>query len=278
MTCSTALSYSCIAPLVTGFAVIGLFLFYFAFRYNFLFVYDTGVDLKGLGYPRALQHLFVGLYIAEICLLGLFATRLSNVGAIGPFVLMIILIITTALYHVALNSATAPLITFLPKTLEAEEHALLGAHVEAADLETGHASAVKKEETEGSAAGNGVAPTPAPKKKPNMFTKFLKPHVHNDYASMRQLVPAMVTDSDAIDDGLVQDAYLPPSVWAETPALLIPRDVMGVSTQECRDTTKAGIQCSDHVATLNDKNKIVVDDEAMGQIYFASREQIIKEW
>jgi len=233
--------------------------------------------LKGLGYPRALQHLFVGLYIAEICLLGLFATRLSNVGAIGPFVLMILLIVTTALYHVALNSATAPLIKFLPKTLEAEEHSLLGAHNEGVDVETGHASEVKKEVTENS-AGNGVAPAPPPKKKPNMFTKFLKPHVYNDYASMRELVPAMVSDSDAIDDGLVQDAYLPPSVWAETPSLLIPRDVMGVSTQECRDNTKAGIQCSDNIATLDDKNKIVVDDDAMGQIYFASREQVIKDW
>jgi hypothetical protein len=78
--------------------------------------------MKGAGYPRALQHLFVGLYIAEACLIGLIGTSFNqSEGASGPFVLMVILLVFTAIYHVGLNSALTPLMDYLPKTLEAEE-------------------------------------------------------------------------------------------------------------------------------------------------------------
>lgn len=245
--------------------------------------------MKGLGYPRALQQLFVGLYVAEICLLGLFATRLTDIGAIGPFVLMILLVIFTALYHVGLNSALTPLIKYLPKTLEAEERQSLlaaanGVDADAAhdDVEAqGHVAESKKTDADTAittSERNGIAAPQAPHKKPNMFTKFLKPHVYNDYSTMRRLVPSLVTAPDALDDGLIRDAYLPPAVWAETPQVLIPRDEMGVSRQECRDTEKVGVPCSDSAAHLNEKNKIVVDDDVMSRIWMGSREQLVKAW
>jgi hypothetical protein len=289
-----AICYSCIAPLVSGFAAIGLFLFYFAYRYNFLFVYDTGVDMKGAGYPRALQQLFVGLYIAEICLFGLFATRLDNVASIGPFVLMILLIIFTAFYHASLNAALTPLIKYLPKTLEAEERQALlasddgitNAHDDAEAAQPSNA-APETQKTEGdaivssAAQDDGVATgsaAPSPHKKPNMFVKFLKPHVYNDYSTMRRLVPSMVAPADAFDEGLMRDAYLPPAVWADMPQLLIPKDEIGVSRQECRDNEKVGVPCSDGVARLDDKNKIVVEDDVMQGIYMGRKDQLIKAW
>ena len=287
-----AICYSCIAPLVTGFAAIGLFFFYFAYRYNFLFVYDTGVDMKGAGYPRALQQLFVGLYIAEICLLGLFATRLNSVGSIGPFVLMIILVVFTALYHVSLNAALTPLINYLPKTLEAEERqALLSSpdgittvnhDAEAGQPTTETSKAQKREADEVvSAAAQDTAVSSAeapPHKKPNLFIKFFKPHVYNDYSTMRRLVPSMVAPADAFDEGLMHDAYLPPAVWADMPQLLIPKDEIGVSTQECRDNEKVGVPCSDGAARLDEKNKIVVEDDVMQGIYMGGKDQLIKAW
>lgn len=246
--------------------------------------------MKGLGYPRAMQQLFVGIYIAEICLLGLFATRLNNVAAIGPFVLIILLIVFTALYHMSLDAALTPLIKYLPKTLEAEERQSLlaaadgvGAAAAHDDVEAaGYVAEAKKTEadTAVTSPANGVdaTPTPPPHAKPNMFTKFLEPHVYNDYSTMRRLVPSLVSPADALDDGLMRDAYLPPAVWAETPQLLIPRDEMGVSRQECRDTEKVGVRCSDGAARLNEKNKIVVDDEVMSGIWMGSREQLVKAW
>ncbi len=50
-----AITYGAIAPLVLGFAAIGLYLFYFAYRYNLLYVSNADIDTKGMIYPRALQ-------------------------------------------------------------------------------------------------------------------------------------------------------------------------------------------------------------------------------
>lgn len=291
---SAAICYSCIAPLVTGFAAIGLFLFYFAYRYNFLFVYDAGVDMKGAGYPRALQQLFVGLYIAELCLLGLIGTRLDTAASVGPFVLMIILVVFTAFYHASLNAALTPLIKYLPKTLEAEERQALLASADGITTDHDDAEAaqpgtvapqVQKTEADtvvsSAAHDDGVAAGSAaisPHKTPNMFVKFLKPHVYNDYSTMRRLVPSMVVPADAFDEGFMRDAYLPPAVWAEMPQLLIPRDEIGVSRQECMDNEKVGVPCLDGAARLDDKNKIVVEDDVMQGIYMGGKDQLIKAW
>jgi hypothetical protein len=105
------ITYSCIAPLVLGFATIAMSLFYLAYRYNILFVTDTQIDTKGLIYPRALQQLLTGLYIAELCLIGLFGIA----AAIGPLILMIVFLIFTVLFHFSLNSALDPLLYNPPR-------------------------------------------------------------------------------------------------------------------------------------------------------------------
>ena len=253
------------------FAAIGIFFFYFAYRYNFLYVYNTGDDTRGAVYPRALQHLFVGLYIAEVCLLGLFATRLNNVGAIGPFVMMILLLIFTALYHIGLNSALEPLIKYLPKSLEAEERLSL-LQVEDGATTVPRDSEAEKVDSYGSRSGKNRVATAsaAPHKKPGMLTKFLKPHIYNDYHTMRRLVPEMVPEDDEFDEGIVRDAYLPPTVWSDIPILAIPRDDMGISRQEISQTPRV-IPITDEAATLNEKGKIVVDEDKMSEIYWNNK-------
>ena len=41
-----ALCYAAIAPLVLGFCAIGLYLFYFAYRYNLMFVSNANIDVS----------------------------------------------------------------------------------------------------------------------------------------------------------------------------------------------------------------------------------------
>ena len=67
------LIYSMIAPLVLGFATIGLALLYIAFRYELLFVLDaSALNTRGETYKKALNQLFVGIYVAELCMIGMF--------------------------------------------------------------------------------------------------------------------------------------------------------------------------------------------------------------
>lgn len=235
-----------------GFATIGLSLFYLAWRYNVFFVTDTHVDTRGLIYPRALKQLFSGIYIAELCMIGLFAASV----AIGPLILMIIFLIFTILFHSTINSAIDPLLYNLPRTLGAEAE-WRSIDVESPGAQNGEkdGSPVAKKVSSGETAVVG--------KKPGFFSKFLKPWQYCDYETMRKLVPHDHIDvNNLYTEEIERNAYFPPSVGSATPLLWIPEDSMGISKQEVRDTSKV-IPITDEGCTLNDKNKLEWDTETV---------------
>lgn len=222
-------------------------LFYAAFRYNVMYVSDAQIDTKGLIYPRALQQLLTGVYIAEICLIGLFAIATTP----GPLICMIVFLVFTLLFHLAMNSALDPLLYNLPKSLEAEEESFRAA-IEATP--SNGTSDFKEKNGE-------MSEVSAPVKKPNFLTKFLKPHIYSDYAALRQLVPHDLIDHNNLyEEKVAEDAYYPPNVTSEIPLLWIPRDIAGISKQEVEHTSKF-IPITDEGAFLDDKNKLIWDPE-----------------
>ncbi|KAI5919887.1 hypothetical protein F4810DRAFT_685419 [Camillea tinctor] len=245
-----SITYAGIAPLMLGFATIGLSFFYLAWRYNIFFVTDTAIDTRGLIYPRALKQLFAGIYIAELCMIGLFGAS----TAIGPLVLMVIFLIFTILFHMTINSAIDPLLYNLPRTLGVEEEAL---RAESAEVKNGDGDALTDSK-------KGSSPsTTADGKKAGFFSKFFKPWQYCDYETMRQLVPHDKFDvKDMYTDEIESNAYYPPSVVSGTPLLWIPEDPMGISKQEIRDTGKV-IPITDEGCTLNDQNKLEWDTVAV---------------
>jgi calcium permeable stress-gated cation channel len=223
-----ALTYSCIAPLILAFAFIGLFLVYQAYRYNLLFVYGINIDTKGLVYPRALQHLLTGIYLAEICMIGLFSIK----GAIGPLVIMALYTIVTILAHVSLNEALSPLMNFLPRSLDTEEEEIQ--MNQEAEAEYQHA-----------ATAHG------------RIWKWFHPNLYKDYADLRRKVRRNDITVEYSDREMA-DAYYEPCITAETPRLWIPKDPAGISQEEIRHTS-AIIPISDHGVHLDAKNKIQWD-------------------
>lgn len=252
------ITYSCIAPLMLGFATIGMTLFYLAYRYNVLFVTDSQIDTKGLIYPRALQQLLTGVYLAEVCLIGLFAIA----AAIGPLIMLIVALIFTILYHIQLNAALDPLLNNLPKTLEMEEESYrplpIAAGASAAALEANASHNSTDKDAEKGPSGNDAAIVD---KKPNFLTKFFAPHIYSDYHILRRLVPQdLVAPESLYDDKVARNAYYPPSVTSETPLLWIPRDEAGVSAQEVGHTGKV-IPVTDEGCVVDDKGRLVWDEE-----------------
>ncbi|CAK7900217.1 phosphate metabolism protein 7 [[Candida] anglica] len=68
-----ALCYAVIAPLVLGFTAVAFTLIYFAYVYTLTYVLQPNkTDARGRNYPSALFQMFVGLYLAEVCLLAMF--------------------------------------------------------------------------------------------------------------------------------------------------------------------------------------------------------------
>jgi len=90
---------------------------YLVYRYNLIYVHESDLDTKGLFYPRALMQLMWGLYIAEICMIGLFALK----SGFGPLLLMLIFFVFSVLVHMSLSEAVTPLLFNLPRTLAVEK-------------------------------------------------------------------------------------------------------------------------------------------------------------
>ncbi|EKM59100.1 uncharacterized protein PHACADRAFT_169556 [Phanerochaete carnosa HHB-10118-sp] len=116
------ITYSVISPIINGLAFVTFLLFYFLWKYLFLWQLDQprSGDSGGLFYPRALQHVFVGLYLQQICLAALFFLARDENGkpsALPEGVLMIILIVLTAFFHLTLNNSYWPLISAIPLSL-----------------------------------------------------------------------------------------------------------------------------------------------------------------
>ncbi|KAJ5496417.1 hypothetical protein N7463_008404 [Penicillium fimorum] len=276
-----AIVYSCIAPLVMGFGTIGLYLFYFAYRYNLLYVSNATIDTQGRCYTRALQHLTVGCYLSMVCLIGLFAIGTgTDTIALGPMILMIIFLVFVILYHLSLNSAMEPLLNYLPKNLEAEEEGLLAAEKannlstlnekSKADDLTGPSGSISAHRDSGidnvgnglssvDSAEKGLTATSSPAPKLNIFTKFLRPDLYQNYHQMRKLVPGSA-DIVAYPAEAERDAYCHPAINSQPPLLWIPRDPLGVSSQEVAHTMRV-IPITDEDAYLDENCKIKWNEE-----------------
>ena len=127
------LAYSTIAPLILVFCSITFALFWFAYRFTTLYVTRFRRDTGGLLFPKAVNQLFAGLYVMELCLIGLFFVvrdaRLDpETGLFVPDsdhqpclpqgIIMIVVLVVTAIYQIMLNVSFGPLFRYLPITLE----------------------------------------------------------------------------------------------------------------------------------------------------------------
>lgn len=106
---------------------------YVIYRYNMIYCFESDIDTKGLLYPRALMQLIVGLYMAEICMIGLFALHSGFV----QMVLMVLFLVFTYLVHVSIDDAVSPLLYKLPRTLALHDKDLSDEADEAAARELG---------------------------------------------------------------------------------------------------------------------------------------------
>lgn len=246
-----------------------MYLFYFAFRYNLLYVSNTTVDTQGKVYTQALQHLTVGCYLLMVCLIGLFAIGTSSdKQAIGPLVLEVIFLVFVILYHLSLNKAMEPLINYLPKNLEAEEQALLSQEhpklsksseeqsngIHASSSARNGQNGVDAEETTVDAEKGLADVSAVPPKQGNFLTRYFNPAKYQDYETLRKLVPNG-HETTSYPPEAERDAYLHPSITAQVPILWIPRDEMGVSNQEVQHTLKV-TPITDEAAWLDEKNKV----------------------
>ena len=92
--------YCIISPIINGFAAAFFALSAIVYKYLFIWVQDQPPqqDTGGAFFPKAITHVFVGMYVQEVALTALFfLVRDENkkVAAIPQAVLTIVLIVCT---------------------------------------------------------------------------------------------------------------------------------------------------------------------------------------
>ncbi|KAI5812975.1 hypothetical protein BZA77DRAFT_132348 [Pyronema omphalodes] len=252
-----SLTYSIIAPVVLGFATVAFGLLYFAYRYNFLFVYNVNINTNGMLYPRALYQSLVGVYIGQVCLLGLFAVS----KAPGPTILQAIFLVITILFQSTLTSSIKPLLDFLPKNLQVEEEALLS--VEGGKAYNVDADGDGRVDEHLDGDGDGIPGVSNP--KPNMFARFLHPEKFENYQHIRKRIPQDFPEIHYLPE-TERDAYFNPSITAKPAAIWVPRDQGGVSRQEVAHTAAVN-PISDEGAIVNAQGKLERHEDAFPPDY-----------
>jgi hypothetical protein len=116
------LIYCVVSPVIIIFVIITFTLLWIANRYNMLYVSRFRIDTGGLLYPRAINQTFTGLYVMELCLIGLFFLTTDEQGdaLTAQAIIMIVALLLTALYQFLLNWSFGPLLRYLPITFEDE--------------------------------------------------------------------------------------------------------------------------------------------------------------
>jgi calcium permeable stress-gated cation channel len=92
-------------------------------RYTMLYVNRLENDTGGVLYPRAINQTFIGLYIMEVCLIGLFVLvrdDQGNTACTAQAIIMVVVTIFTVIYQFLLNYSFGPLFRYLPITFEDE--------------------------------------------------------------------------------------------------------------------------------------------------------------
>lgn len=282
-----AIAYACIAPLVLGFATIGFGLIYLATRYNTFFVLTNNVDTQGRAYAKGLQQLFVGLYLAEVCLVGLFAINTSP----GPLVIMAVFLGVTAVYHNTIRHALRPLTIYLPETLDGDDRLEL--------FQTSHQGKYDADKadlppSEYAATSQGKV-SGFMQKRTSFFARIFDPRKFKSHAAAKGLIPsdipahtappgeaqaeaqahgeALATNNDvppAYTEQDIHDAYFNPAIASESPKLWLVRDEMGISRKECVENERiAGggrVKCSDEFAWFDEKGKIRWDESKVRDV------------
>jgi len=101
---------------------VAFFLFYQVWKYLFLWQLDQPAagDTGGLFFPKAMTHTFVGLYIQQVCMAGLFFLAQDankKPSCIVEGALTIVLIFLTFGYHMIILDSYNPLKRALPLSL-----------------------------------------------------------------------------------------------------------------------------------------------------------------
>ncbi|KAJ6488018.1 hypothetical protein C8R45DRAFT_902598 [Mycena sanguinolenta] len=228
------LVYSVISPIINGLACFTFFAFFQLYKYLFLWQFEQppSSDTGGLFFPKAMGHIFTGLYIQQICMTGLFflaRNQNNNASSTPQAILMIILIIFTVLFQLFIGNAYGPLKHALPLSL-ADKTFSGNAAVERSDTAVTAPESHEMTETTAGTRKNEEYEGLTDRQREGNRVARIKSEEEYGFAHPAASRPQRI-------------------VW-------FPHDRLGLAEEEERGCREAGVDCSVKDAELNDKGKV----------------------
>ncbi|KAF3994069.1 hypothetical protein FT663_00089 [Candidozyma haemuli var. vulneris] len=264
------LAFAIIAPMILLFGCVAFLLAFIAYGHNLTYCFIEAPDNRGMHYPRALFHTFTGLYLGQVCLLGLFVVGKGW----GCVALQAIGIAATAFCHHNLLEAFGRLTTVLPidcmKPLDGFSQTVscsTDSDFKRKVLDKNKANEPKvleedkidqarvEEETGQLEGGHNLVPLLADRdfkttESKNWFVRFVRPDVFLNFRHAKRMIPATYNMEEEVTDD--KHAYDQPAIAAQMPKLWIPRDPYGWSRREIEDNEKI-IEVTDENSGFSDK-------------------------
>ncbi|CAI5757281.1 unnamed protein product [Candida verbasci] len=277
---SITLVYSIISPLILVFAMCAFFLIYIAYCHNITYCFIEAPDARGQHYPRALFQTFTGIYLGQVCLLGIFAVG----EGWGPIVLQAIGIGATVFIHLNLNHAFDHLLTVVPidcmraldgksstpsysgpseyqtKILNRKKQSEKEYLKEKKEQEQIKSDLINNTDVEANVDDvNTLVPLLADRdfktiESKNPIIRFIRPDVFLNYRHVKQILPATYNIEPEVSDD--KHAYDAPFISAKIPGVWIPKDSMGLSDIESQRLREI-VPISNENASFNEKGKII---------------------
>lgn len=281
------IEYSTIAPLILPFVALYFLLTYFVYLYQFLFVYEMEYETGGLAFPRAIRHVYIGLYTWQLTMIGLFAIK----QAIPQLVLMVVVLIVSVFALMLYDLSFKPLFEFLP--IQENEHEIKDTETDSSQDSTpanilhpvddkkllskhdqddgGKVKPMNLVEDQGQNQDDGVnmdqdgLPVDAYMAS-DQLRKRLKSSAGNDQRdnSGSSSDPDFAISTARLVYGI--ETYMNPALYQAQPTVWLPEDDLGITHQQMEELRRSNITTSaegaraEHAGKHGQKSKVVVDE------------------
>lgn len=266
------LLYAIILPLILVFLAVCFLLLYIMYLHNITYIQVEAPDARGRHYTRAVFQMFTGVYLGQICLLGMFVVA----KAWGPVVMAFIGLCFTLYFHLQLLNAYGPLLDVVPvDVMRPADGVLVTPSFPGKDLADildeymdvayarrrlrGQRHALKRGDlqwrTVPSLADMESGPRGADVAAFNWFWRFFLPW-GGGYHLVQSMLPDEYYEMEDTDEQLNRHAYNFPAVSAQQATVWIPRDPLGVLQRQIREW-RGVVQMLDENAWILAKGKLL---------------------
>lgn len=182
-----------------------------------------------------------GVYIAELCLIGLLGLR----KAAGQTTVMVVLLVLTVVVHLTFDRLLRPTELYPPIDEDSETAPLL-----ASEEGRGSDSILP-----GQRLGIPRIPTTAANSIAGRFESYVRIGREKVKDSLKDPA-AREEEAPPTSDEDLRTAYSHPALISKVPKLWLAKDKIGTSKQQIQENEKVGIPSSDEGAWLDEENRV----------------------